>query len=242
MRVAISSRSATWHAVHLPLNSLSKPREYESVAATREERKAGKREAQKVEREGRIFAAACELFAQKGYEAVGMDDLAKRAGLSVGTLYNYYDSKPAVLLAVLRQGIDVLVRSSTRLLKAPPDDEYEGIMALAESYLRALSRDRDLWRNLWAGALASPAPYETGFFELDDVLVEKFTELIAHYQEQGRLDKGIDAKAGAAVLYAYYSQSLMAFLWDPRITLRRLLADCRQATEVMLRGLAVRSE
>jgi len=211
------------------------------VAATQKEGKTGKRAAQKVEREGRIFAAACELFAQKGYEAVGMDELAKRAGLSVGTLYNYYDSKPAVLLAVLRKEIDLLVRSSTRLLKNPPGDEYEGIMTLAEGYLRALSRDRDLWRNLWAGALTSPTPYETGFFELDDVLIEKLTQLITHYQARGRLCKDTDPKVGASVLYAYYSQSLMTFLWDPRITLRRLLADCRQATGAMLRGLAASS-
>lgn len=210
------------------------------MAGTRLGKKAGKREAQKVEREGRIFAVACELFARKGYEAVGMDELAERAGLSVGTLYNYYDSKPAVLLAVLRKEIDVLVRSSTRLLNNPPSDEYEGIMALAESYLRTLGRDRDLWRNLWAGALVNAAPYEVGFFEVDDVLVARFTQLIVHYQELGRLDKGIDAKVGASVLYAYYSQSLMAFLWDRRISFRRLLGECRRATEAMLRGLVTR--
>lgn len=211
------------------------------MGAKREEMKTGKREMQKVEREGRIFAAACELFAQKGYDAVGMDELARKAGLSVGTLYNYYDSKPAVLLAVLRREIDVLVRASARFLKSPPRDEHEGIVSLAEIYLRTLSRDRDLWRNLWSGALLGPAPYEMGFFEVDDVLVASFTELIAHYQEQGRLDKGVAASVGASVLYAYYSQALMAFLWDRRIGYRRLLSDCRAATAAILRGLQVHS-
>lgn len=199
---------------------------------------AGKRAAQKAERENRIYQAACDLFAAKGFDATGMDDIAERAGLSVGTLYNYYDSKASVLLAVLRRAIKQLIDRSDALLRAPPPDAEEGLNALAETYLKALSQDRDLWRNLWSAALAAPKPYESGFFEVDEVLTARLTRLATHYQRTGSLSQSIPPKVGAAALYAFYSQALMAYLWDDRITTRRLLKDCRAATAAILHGLA----
>jgi AcrR family transcriptional regulator len=198
----------------------------------------GKRAAQKVERETRIFRAACDLFAARGFDATGMVDIADRAGLSVGTLYNYYDSKASVLLAVLRRATRQLIERSDALLRSPPPDAEEGLNALAETYLKALIQDRDLWRNLWSAALAAPRPYESGFFEVDEVLTARLTQLAAHYQRTGRLSKRIAPAVGASALYAFYSQALMAYLWDDRITTRRLLKDCRAATSAILHGLS----
>ena len=68
-----------------------------------ETRGAGLRARQKQERERRILKAAEQLFARKGFAGVAMEDVAARAGLAVGTLYNYFPSKLALLLAILRR-------------------------------------------------------------------------------------------------------------------------------------------
>ncbi len=43
-----------------------------------------------------ILEAALELFAEKGFTATRMQDVAKQAGISKGTLYNYFESKEAI--------------------------------------------------------------------------------------------------------------------------------------------------
>ena len=48
----------------------------------------------------RVIAAATEVLAAGGQEAVQMKDLAERAGVSLATLYRYFPSKDYVLLAV----------------------------------------------------------------------------------------------------------------------------------------------
>ncbi len=48
----------------------------------------------------KILSAALELFANKGYYATSIDSIAKKAGISKGLIYNYFESKKSILLAI----------------------------------------------------------------------------------------------------------------------------------------------
>jgi len=56
---------------------------------------------QKLERRARILAAARELIAQRGYEALSMRELAAHCRVSVPTLYNQFGGKQALLAAAV---------------------------------------------------------------------------------------------------------------------------------------------
>ena len=75
---------------------------------------SGRREQQKRSREGRILRAAARHFAARGYAATAMEDVAESAGLAVGTLYNYFRSKPELLLAILHRETEELLRAAER--------------------------------------------------------------------------------------------------------------------------------
>lgn len=51
----------------------------------------------------RILAAAEQLFAQHGYDAVTNQQIAARAGLTIGALYHYFPSKDAVYAAAIER-------------------------------------------------------------------------------------------------------------------------------------------
>jgi AcrR family transcriptional regulator len=53
------------------------------------------------ERKDQIMNAAEEVFSQKGFSDARMDDIAEETGLSKGTLYLYYKSKDALIIAIL---------------------------------------------------------------------------------------------------------------------------------------------
>lgn len=53
-----------------------------------------------------ILDTALELFAERGYHQTSISDIAKRAGISKGLLYNYFESKEEVLRSIVQTGYD----------------------------------------------------------------------------------------------------------------------------------------
>jgi AcrR family transcriptional regulator len=59
----------------------------------------------KESRPQEILDAALTVFAEKGFAAARMDDIAVRAGVTKGTIYLYFDSKEAVFKTLVRESI-----------------------------------------------------------------------------------------------------------------------------------------
>lgn len=56
-------------------------------------------------RPGEIVQAALEVFAEKGFAAAKLDDIARRAGVSKGALYLYFETKEDIFRAVVREAV-----------------------------------------------------------------------------------------------------------------------------------------
>lgn len=56
-------------------------------------------------RPGEIVAAALAVFAEKGFAAARLDDIAARAGVSKGALYLYFETKQDLFAAVVREAV-----------------------------------------------------------------------------------------------------------------------------------------
>lgn len=74
----------------------------------------------KEDRPQEITAAAFEAFAENGYAATRVDDVAKRAGVSKGLLYLYFKTKEELFKAVIKS---VVVRRIDRLLDTLKNSE-----------------------------------------------------------------------------------------------------------------------
>jgi AcrR family transcriptional regulator len=57
-------------------------------------------------RRGQIIAAAIELFGKNGYHSTTIRDIAKRAEVSIGTIYQYVSDKEDVLFLALIEVLD----------------------------------------------------------------------------------------------------------------------------------------
>ncbi len=64
-----------------------------------------KHERRKDARPGELLAAALDLFVQKGYAATRVEEVARHAGVSKGTLFLYFSSKEELFKAVVRENI-----------------------------------------------------------------------------------------------------------------------------------------
>jgi AcrR family transcriptional regulator len=61
--------------------------------------------AYKAEVRERIIQAAMESFAQTGYDKTKMDDIARRMGLSKGTIYLYFKGKEELFFSICEMGM-----------------------------------------------------------------------------------------------------------------------------------------
>ncbi|MDI6769243.1 MAG: TetR/AcrR family transcriptional regulator [Anaerolineales bacterium] len=89
-----------------------------------------------------VMDAAYELFLEKGYAATSMRQIAERAGLALGGIYNHFPNKEAIF------GELVLDRHPYRqvlpiLLKTPADDPERFVRSAAQAMVDELGRRPD---------------------------------------------------------------------------------------------------
>ncbi|MBN2669565.1 MAG: TetR/AcrR family transcriptional regulator [Bacteroidales bacterium] len=60
----------------------------------------------RVEKRQLILDAALELFADQGYHSTSISQLATKAGISKGLLYNYFENKESVLKTIIDEGFN----------------------------------------------------------------------------------------------------------------------------------------
>jgi AcrR family transcriptional regulator len=89
----------------------------------------------------RILTAAAGAFAESGL-AVTMDEIARRAGVGVGTVYRRFPDKELLIEALFEQRIDELVALAEAARDEP--DPFAGIERFFESFLAVQAADRGL--------------------------------------------------------------------------------------------------
>src|SRR5213594_3223651 len=75
-------------------------------------------------RPGEIVAAALDMFGERGFAATKLTDVARRAGVTKGTVYLYFDSKEALFKAVVRETLAQSFTGSARELLEQLVREY----------------------------------------------------------------------------------------------------------------------
>lgn len=118
-------------------------------------------QARAKERVERILAAATELIAEAGSEPMRMSELAERAGVPIGSLYQYFPDKAAILRTLatrvmervregLKEGLEGIGNAKEALDRTD---------ALAEGYY-ALFLDEPVTRDIWSATQSDKALQE----------------------------------------------------------------------------------
>ncbi len=129
-----------------------------------------------------ILDAAARAFARRGFAGITMDDLAKEAGYSTASLYNYFPNKDAVLNALVARSIEGLLRC----VKAPLPVTLSPEQRLELVALRLLEEARD---HLWLMALVmshamasdntDPGSVTSQYMAVHDSFMSSITALVA---------------------------------------------------------------
>jgi AcrR family transcriptional regulator len=116
----------------------------------------------------KVLAAAREAFAEGG-EQTALEEIARRAGVGIGTLYRHFPNRQALLEALYVDEVDEVCRSAAELDGADPWEDlngwFEGIIgyiatkqALAHELLNYMDRDATLFKTCKASLFAAGEP------------------------------------------------------------------------------------
>ncbi len=96
---------------------------------------------QKESNRERIVAAASHGFKARGFDAFGIDELMKAAGMTHGGFYNHFESKEDLALEVLNQAFTASLDTVEAVVGAHPRSSRVALNAIIDSYLSTYHRD-----------------------------------------------------------------------------------------------------
>lgn len=87
-----------------------------------------------------IVEAAVEVFGERGFAATRCEEVARRAGVSKGTLYLYFDSKEALFRETVRAKFETSIVSAEEFVRSWEGSSAELLAALIERYWEKVNR------------------------------------------------------------------------------------------------------
>ncbi len=106
-------------------------------------KRAAKAMGASAEKRERILQAATRVFAQNGFYATRVSEIAKEAGVADGTIYLYFENKDDVLISIFQDRIGALIEILGEIAARPIPVE-ERIRTIIEMQLGLLEEQRDL--------------------------------------------------------------------------------------------------
>ena len=183
----------------------------------------------------RILDAAVRVFAERGYDAARVGDIAKEAGVAYGLVYHYYESKEAVLEAVFREAWGRLL-AAVALAEESGENASEQLELVVKIVLRAWRDDPDLVRLLVREVTRNPHIQD----ELDEIgqAFASLERMVRRGQADGTFRAELDPKLAAWMLYGALEEVLTGWvLGQLPDDAAAVTAAEREVAETMVGGL-----
>ncbi len=194
----------------------------------------GRRERKKEETKQRIFLMAVQLFNEKGFDATTIDEIAERADVAKGTVFNYFPRKEALLRYLVDEwlGFAEAVAADTA---RPAADRIIEVFTQASA---EFGENRDLARALAHFTMEQlccvpGAEAAAGHQKLERI----FDEVVRQGQERGEFRRDLDPFAARAALASVFIGTLMWWIGarDGRVDPRALAVSLPEAIRAQCR-------
>lgn len=154
-----------------------------------------------------IMGTSLELFAENGYHATSISQIATKAGISKGLIYNYFESKKELLDRLVSHGFDAIFQNF--------DINHDGILSKEEfiyfikQNFKLLQENLQHWK-LFFSLLLQPQVAETFTIEYQKMGEPIFQMLFKFIKSQGSKDPEGDLIAISAMLEGAYLYCVVA--------------------------------
>lgn len=192
------------------------------------------------DRPAEILAAALDLFAERGFTATRMEDVASRAGLSKAAIYLYFRDKMALLEALVKQTVLTNLGQARTMAEAHDRQAGESLKAVMGFMAGRMTEGRlpDLIKLIISESRAHP---EIGRFYMENVInqgLPVFEALIRRGIERGefrQVDTALTVRGMIApMLFMAIWRTVFEPLGGEPLDIRAFVAHNQ---DMLLRGL-----
>ncbi|MGE0005066.1 MAG: TetR/AcrR family transcriptional regulator [Parvibaculaceae bacterium] len=202
---------------------------------------SGLRARQKADRHRRILQAASELFRKSGYEGAKIEAIAAMAEVSIGTIYNYYQNKGDLLVAIVAMEVNEVLNAGSRVIGRPPPQVAKAVDRLVTGYIEhsLVYLSKEMWRQAMAISTRQPeSPSGRTYSDLDRALTDQTCALFARLQELGHVRRGVDARSVGEMIFNNTNMMFILFVKDEGMTIAELRAAIRRQNRPLLEAVA----
>ncbi|MGA2611959.1 MAG: TetR/AcrR family transcriptional regulator [Spirochaetia bacterium] len=174
----------------------------------------------------RVLDCAKRAFARRGYAGTNVNLVAKEAGISVGSLYQYFKTKESLFLALIEESHGTLTGVIDEIFSRVPGF-FERVEALLTAAVEWSRKDPDFLNLYIACTTEELAPLAAKLSgRIESVAAERYSQMVGEAKRRGEIDAGLSETATAFCLdnlflivqfsfgSAYYRERLGLFLGE----------------------------
>ncbi|WP_341277819.1 TetR/AcrR family transcriptional regulator [Paenibacillus sp. FSL H8-0537] len=196
------------------------------------------RQQRKQELKERIFEQALQLFREKGFANVTIDEITQSCGIAKGTFYNYFPRKEAILLDLGQTQMEVTQTNLERYHLI--NDVKEKFLTLFRDLFQKYAVNAELAKLTILEMLRSPLLLQEEFN-----VINKFEELLCTLLDEAEKLKKLPSQLAsadiAAVLSGMYFHALLDWAASHK-DMSHMQAGFERRFEVIWEGLKIRGE
>ena len=202
----------------------------------------GLRAKNKADRHERILHAASRLFRMLGYEATRIELIASEAEVSIGTIYNYYQNKGDILVAIVSMEVNEVLAAGRAVIEAPPPPVSRAVDRLVSTYIdhSLVYLNKEMWRQAMAISTQQPdSPFGRTYTALDGALTKQSCMLIKVLKDLGKVRPDIDCRSVGEMIFNNTNMMFIEFVKDEPMTIAALRAKLRRQNRTLLNAIAL---
>lgn len=188
-----------------------------------------------------ITEAAVEVFAEKGFHAARISDIARRAGVADGTIYLYFKNKEDLLLSIFEEKMDYLLEGLAAALDGV-EDPIERVRRFATFHFQQVRENRSA-----AEVLQIELRLSNKF--LKDYRPEKlwaylgvFGQIVREGQKAGLFRPDLDPFVVMWAFFGGLDEIAMQWVLSRRADRFSLDAAATQVADVFIQGMLMRTQ
>lgn len=144
------------------------------------------------EKRERIIKIATQEFAKNGFKGANINVIAKKAGISIGSMYNYFESKEDLLLTVVNEAYKLLekVLGSVSLENKNFYEKIEELVIAAQKFAREYPEIHQVYLDITSEGLSHLTPRLSRTIEY--ITIEFYRHELEEAKMQGLVRQDID--------------------------------------------------
>jgi AcrR family transcriptional regulator len=193
-------------------------------------------ESKKIFRD-KILEAAKTLFLSQGFENTTIEQIAEKAGVGLGTAYNYFQSKEELFVLSMVESFEETAESESKL--DIENDPAEAVYSAIFSRIKRMNWvNKKLWKIAFPVILSSMRSDKLPITEVmraDFRMIENIHDLLNQMKENGLLNADFDVETANDLIFSAVFYRLSLYIYSDELSFEEVLIKIKLHIEFIFR-------